>query len=84
MTGLIFLGQCKFGCTHLIPTFVNPNIFLTPNIDWQINLTSSRDRFKLFYISQCYDRPMPQFMPKCHRVHIEWEGQCEQGKLANA
>ena len=23
-------------------------------------------------------------MPKCHRVHIECEGQCEQGKLKNA
>ena len=52
--------------------------------DWQINLTGSHDRVKLFYISQCYDRPVPQFMPKCHRVHIEREGQCEQGKLENA
>ena len=34
-------------------------------------------------ISPCYDRPVPQFMPKCHRVHIEREGQCEQGKEGN-
>ena len=27
---------------------------------------------------------MPQFIPKCHIVHIEREGQCEQGKLENA
>ena len=52
--------------------------------DWQINLTRSPYRVKLFYITQCYDRPVPQFMPKCHRVHIEREGQCEPGKLENA
>ena len=46
--------------------------------DWQINLTVSRDRVKLFYIIQYYDRPVPQFIPKFHRVHIEREGQCEQ------
>ena len=50
----------------------------------EINLTSSSDQVKLFYISQCYDRPVPQFMPKCHRVHIEHEGQCEQGNIENA
>ena len=43
---------------------------------WQTNLTDSSDRVKLFYISLCYDRPVPQFMPECHRVHIEREGQC--------
>ena len=40
--------------------------------DWQINLTGSRDRVKLFYISQCYDRPVPQFLPECYSVHI-WQ-----------
>ena len=51
--------------------------------DWQINLTGSRDQVKLYYISQCYNRPVPQFMPECHRVHIEHEGQCEQVNLEN-
>ena len=49
--------------------------------DWQINLTGSRDQVKFLYISQYYDGPVPQFMPKCHKVHIEREGQCEQDKL---
>ena len=51
---------------------------------WQVNLTGCSDRVKLFYISLFYDRAVPRFMQKCHRVHIEWEGQCEQGKLENA
>ena len=49
---------------------------------WQINLTSSSDRVKIFDIIPCYDMTVPQFMSKCHRVHIQREGQFEQGKLS--
>ena len=41
-------------------------------IDWQIKLTGNSDQVKLFYLSQCYDRPVAQFMPECHNVHI-WQ-----------
>ena len=51
--------------------------------DWQINLTGSSDQVKLVYIILYYNRPVPQFISNCQRVHIEHEGYLQKGILTD-